>query len=510
MGQPTDHTDIKNVPVVGSSDVEANATPDKTKFTKKVYLAIGIAVLIAGLIVAVVYYSVTSYDARFHASKNANVTLSDTKRARTFPRRRHVERTAPPNITINSKIPFDEDLGHFDVDIHKRQNTECVNPAIRREWRELSPAEQRAFIGAVNQLKQSPSLRNQPSRYDDFVLVHYENTNTAHNNPVFFPWHRKFIRRFEIALQRIDPSIVLPYWDWALDSQAPEQSPVFSRDTGLGGDGDGTNNACVASGPFVGWQANNAQPHCLAREFSAGGGRIQPWSSSATMANMINTINNYAQFHDQFEAVPHAQVHVGVGGDLSVMTSPNDPIFWLHHANVDRYWDIWQDVHDPNRNTYNGPSLSGNGQVSLADMMDAFGLPVASAMSTITNGLCYKYSASVRPVSSAQSMTSSFTTVQPNVRFLRRRGQSNSTDDDIAIPPPLDAAFIKRMKYNETLVRSVEAQQAKFINRINAFDSYVPPSVLAKGHNGAWAPVDANVWRFEPGTRDGDALSRFL
>jgi len=22
--------------------------------------------------------------------------------------------------------------------------------------------------------------------------------------------------------------------------------------------------------------------------------------------------------------------------------APNDPLFWLHHANVDRLWDLWQ------------------------------------------------------------------------------------------------------------------------------------------------------------------------
>lgn len=32
-------------------------------------------------------------------------------------------------------------------------------------------------------------------------------------------------------------------------------------------------------------------------------------------------------------------------GTLALNTSPNDPAFWLLHANVDRLWDQWSDIH---------------------------------------------------------------------------------------------------------------------------------------------------------------------
>ena len=38
-------------------------------------------------------------------------------------------------------------------------------------------------------------------------------------------------------------------------------------------------------------------------------------------------------------------MHVQVGGGGGLMTDPNtaalDPIFWLHHANIDRLWEVW-------------------------------------------------------------------------------------------------------------------------------------------------------------------------
>ena len=39
----------------------------------------------------------------------------------------------------------------------------------------------------------------------------------------------------------------------------------------------------------------------------------------------------------------HAAVHIAVGEELMNMaSSPNDPLFMLHHANLDRIWDSWQ------------------------------------------------------------------------------------------------------------------------------------------------------------------------
>ena len=41
----------------------------------------------------------------------------------------------------------------------------------------------------------------------------------------------------------------------------------------------------------------------------------------------------------------HNNVHVWVGGDMVLGTSPNDPVFFLHHCNIDRIWSAWQASH---------------------------------------------------------------------------------------------------------------------------------------------------------------------
>jgi len=36
----------------------------------------------------------------------------------------------------------------------------------------------------------------------------------AHQDSVFFPWHRELLYQFEKLLQSADPSVTIPYWDW--------------------------------------------------------------------------------------------------------------------------------------------------------------------------------------------------------------------------------------------------------------------------------------------------------
>jgi hypothetical protein len=51
---------------------------------------------------------------------------------------------------------------------------------------------------------------------------------------------------------------------------------------------------------------------------------------------------SFSSFQSQLNGV-HGAVHVRVGGDMSsVPTAGYDPIFYLHHANIDRLWAQWQ------------------------------------------------------------------------------------------------------------------------------------------------------------------------
>ena len=52
--------------------------------------------------------------------------------------------------------------------------------------------------------------------------------NRAHRGPIFLPWHRMYLRRFEEAIQTVtgDADFGLPYWDWATDGDSlPAELP---------------------------------------------------------------------------------------------------------------------------------------------------------------------------------------------------------------------------------------------------------------------------------------------
>ncbi|GAA3399315.1 hypothetical protein GCM10017752_67650 [Streptomyces roseoviridis] len=61
------------------------------------------------------------------------------------------------------------------------------------------------------------------------VATHYTHANHWHRVPAFLPSMCVYLARFEKALQRIDRSVVLPYWDWSQGSQAPERSVCLRR-----------------------------------------------------------------------------------------------------------------------------------------------------------------------------------------------------------------------------------------------------------------------------------------
>ena len=50
-------------------------------------------------------------------------------------------------------------------------------------------------------------------------------------------------------------------------------------------------------------------------------------------------------FRWQCETALHNLTQRYVGGTMDSMTAPNDPLFFLHHANIDRLYAVWQGLH---------------------------------------------------------------------------------------------------------------------------------------------------------------------
>lgn len=140
-----------------------------------------------------------------------------------------------------------------------------------------------------------------------------------------------------------------PYWDLQHDSWLHEAnaslSDVFDPVTGFGGDGVGT-DSCIADGPFANVTLHlgpdyEVTDHCLSRSIST---TALAWSN-LTWVNEAMAAENYSTAYPLFSAQPHMSGHATVGGVmLDIAASPGDPLFYLHHTNLDRLWWNWQSV----------------------------------------------------------------------------------------------------------------------------------------------------------------------
>ncbi len=235
----------------------------------------------------------------------------------------------------------------------------------RTNVKNLTEIQKKNFVNAVLALKKKPSILHPgntgSNRYDDYVEVHrnamtaaMNKTGWAHCGPAFLPWHREFILQFENDLAAIDASVALPYWDWTdTDISANPLNANF-----LGGNGGGADQM-VADGPFAGtakWKLNvkddPGDPAFLQRDLGADS--TAPALPTAGLQNSVLDLASYDAapwkgftntFRGQCETALHNLVHRFIGGTMDTMTSPNDPVFFLHHANLDRLYAVWQGRH---------------------------------------------------------------------------------------------------------------------------------------------------------------------
>jgi hypothetical protein len=102
---------------------------------------------------------------------------------------------------------------------------------------------------------------------------------------------------------------------------------------------------CVTTGPFAGWQ--DWEGNCLTRgvnwdlKDSANG----PLTDKLTLLTLTTGKDAYGLnggYRSGIQGTPHNMAHNYLGGHMRSMRSPMDPIFFSHHAFVDKNWAAWQ------------------------------------------------------------------------------------------------------------------------------------------------------------------------
>ncbi|KAI0241370.1 hypothetical protein L0F63_005999 [Massospora cicadina] len=341
------------------------------------------------------------------------------------------------------------------------QSTKCF-PNRRKEIRELKKDELKAYVNAIKKLH-SKKRPDQVSKYDRYAEIHVNMHQQIHGVPAFLPWHRQFIRKYELELQQIDPSVTLPYWDWTIDSQYPTKSPVLTSAM-FGGNGNKKKDMCVTDGPFANWMVTTPKPHCLRRDY-AGGTTIPALTSIDVMTGLLNDLTEYSEFSFQLE-VHHGPIHLDIGGergDLNPMHSPNDPLFFLHHTFVDMLWYNWQMKH-PSSEPYNG--IAHGRPVSVNDKLIPLNVTVKDVLNTRAPGLCYFYNPYHPKVESLATRTGfSFDTLA-NHNVTKAKPSKNK--EEIKLVRHLSEDWLRKNHLDVARAREVEKQRDTATANLNA------------------------------------------
>ena len=161
-----------------------------------------------------------------------------------------------------------------------------------------------------------------------------------HGSWFFLPWHRMYLAYFEdiVAKTIVDlggpADWALPFWDYsdASNPAARKMPPAFTTPANAtnGLFMPGRNPGQIPP-RFVVLDALNVLPY-------TGNGRTSPLG----FGGPETSFSHGGGIHGELENVPHDVIHVAIGGAMGdPRTAALDPIFWLHHCNIDRLWQVW-------------------------------------------------------------------------------------------------------------------------------------------------------------------------
>lgn len=182
-----------------------------------------------------------------------------------------------------------------------------------------------AYKKAINEMKKLPN--DDPRSLTAQRDIHRRWCGRIHNNWHFLPWHRAYIYCFEEIIRELsgDESFALPYWNWTKYSKVPAM--FFEQNSPLIHTRNITKDSSFKPDQITRYfkeASTNFDAQVLFKDFG-GGDPIEPLVGKA-------------------ESPGHNFVHTWVGGSMCCReTAAEDPLFWLHHCNIDRFWANWND-----------------------------------------------------------------------------------------------------------------------------------------------------------------------
>ena len=191
---------------------------------------------------------------------------------------------------------------------------------------------------------------NQHGTATDFVFC-------PHGDWYFLPWHRGFVDMYERAAAALtkNPKFAMPYWDWNTLRQLPAAftDPLYKGKAnplyvpGVGDAPSVVRNVLVGPNALTDAMVGPAVMTKVYKEtvYERFGTSRSVDSSVTPPAVQTNDDAKWVPmgggFQGTLESRPHNNVHNNIGGYMPQTNSPRDPIFMMHHSNIDRIWAYW-------------------------------------------------------------------------------------------------------------------------------------------------------------------------
>ena len=192
-----------------------------------------------------------------------------------------------------------------------------------------------------------------PSRNEQQLMFN----QCQHAGWFFLPWHRGYLAAFEAILadwiteQGGPNDWALPYWNY-LDTLNPDARDIPQEflDSTLPGTTDPNPLELALRGPAASLGPQTWIPRDISLSEQTSETIYTSVPGTLGYGGPISGFTQQGNAYGGIESDPHNLVHVMIGGD----TTPNpagwmydpdfaalDPIFWVHHCNIDRLWAAW-------------------------------------------------------------------------------------------------------------------------------------------------------------------------
>lgn len=271
-----------------------------------------------------------------------------------------------------------------------------ANRAVRRSVTDLSTEDWERYVAAIWTMKNTPTAEGQElygstyKTYDYFVVKHAVASLDTRGDQMHWTdsmgtGHALYLREFEVNLLLIDPDIGgLPYWDAETDifndqyvGEVPGAGTDYTLSTGKFANfpvnsafsmSDWTSYLKTVDGASNGFDPQHGFLRSAENTNTATSATRLGASTTFDAVTQQSCIDDSECWNDWYQCVDgattnwHSAGHSGIGGRSGLLqgdmtdaiTSPNDPVFFLHHNGIERNRLLWMEAHADLRGSYYG------------------------------------------------------------------------------------------------------------------------------------------------------------